>query len=377
MKAEKNNLAKKIKVCHFTSVHDRKDTRIFLKECSSLAEDGFDVTLIVADGQGLAEGNGIRIIDIGKENNRWKRFYRSGRKIYRAALKTNADIFHFHDPELIRYGLKLKKKGKKVIYDIHEDIPEQIKSKPYIHKLLSNLIAWFYKIYENRAARKFDYLIAATPFIKQRFFRINKKTIDVNNYPIADELASSIPDKTVKQRAVCYVGKITTIRGAYEMVRAMERFDDIRLYLGGQYYSSDLRDSLRNETGWKKVNELGFLNREEYRDILEKSMAGLVVFHSLPNHLNAQPNKIFEYMSAGIPVIASDFPLWKELVEKNNCGVCVNPLNPVEIADAIEYILNNPDRREEMGENGRKLIEEEYNWKEESKKLLRIYKGLI
>ncbi len=97
----------------------------------------------------------------------------------------------------------------------------------------------------------------------------------------------------------------------------------------------------------------------------------------MPNHVDAQPNKMFEYMSAGIPVIASDFPLWREIIEGCGCGICVDPLDPKKIAEAIDYLVDNPEIARRMGENGRKAVYDRYNWDVEEKKLLALYDSLL
>ena len=105
-------------------------------------------------------------------------------------------------------------------------------------------------------------------------------------------------------------------------------------------------------------------------------MAGLVTFYPLPNHVDAQPNKMFEYMSSGLPVIASNFPLWKKIIEGNKCGLCVDPLDPAAIAKAIDYIVSHPDEARAMGENGKRAVYEKYNWGVESEKLISLYRSL-
>ena len=129
--------------------------------------------------------------------------------------------------------------------------------------------------------------------------------------------------------------------------------------------------------GWDKVCFKGWKSRDEVKSYLEKVRVGLLVFHPVPNHLEAQPNKLFEYLAAGIPVVASDFPLWREIIEKYKCGILVNPLNPQEISNAIQKLLKEERIAEEMGERGQKAIREYFNWDHEFQNLLKMYKELL
>ena len=152
---------------------------------------------------------------------------------------------------------------------------------------------------------------------------------------------------------------------------------EIRLELAGPFFEANVSEEVRDYPGWSRVDELGFVDRAGVRDILGRSVAGLVTFHPVPNHVDAQPNKMFEYMSAGVPVIASDFELWKEIVLGNNCGLCVDPLSPRDLAKAIDYLVTHPAEAESMGDNGRRAVMERYNWSVEERKLLSIYEDLL
>jgi glycosyltransferase involved in cell wall biosynthesis len=360
----------KNKICHLTSVHPRNDTRIFYKECKSLSKS-YQVSLIVADGKEDKTITDIDIYDVGKPKNRIDRMLNITQKVYQKALSIDADIYHFHDPELIPIGLKLKKKGKKVIYDIHEDYPRQNLSKDYIPKPLRRIIFNCLETYENYAAKIFDALITATPFINNRFFKLNKISLNINNYPIIDEFNIDLRWEDKKQE-VCYIGGIAKIRGIIEIIDSMEYING-NLNLAGKFETTQIRKEVIIKKGWEKVKEYGFVNRDKVHEILSNSILGLAIFHPEENHINSQPNKIFEYMSSKIPVVASNFPLWKEIIEKNNCGICVNPLKPKEIANAVNYLLSNPDIAQEMGKNGRIAVEKKYNWDIEIKKLLKLY----
>jgi len=361
-----------MRVCHLTSVHHRNDTRIFVKEIPALVDAGYDVSVVVADGKGDEQRPGHNLYDVGASKGRINRIFKHTGKVREKALAINADVYHFHDPELIPVGLHLTKKGKKVIYDIHEDVPRDIQSKDWIPKLLRGVVAWCFEKYEDRASRKLSALVTATPFINERFRKINPRAVNINNYPIIEELDESTP-WSEKERAVCYIGEITRIRGAEEMVKAMDEVDG-KLYLAGKYEVDSLREKLHEMPSHSKLEDMGFVDRETYASILAKSMAGLVIFYPESNHINAQPNKIFEYMSAGVPVIGSNFPLWKDILEKDECGICVDPMKPIEIARASNQLLDNPELAERMGNRGRVLVREKYNWEQEITKLLELYK---
>ncbi|MBX3598213.1 MAG: glycosyltransferase family 4 protein [Rhizobiaceae bacterium] len=367
------------RVIHLTSAHQRRDIRIFLKECCSLAAAGYDTHLVVADGLGDALVSGVHIKDTGsKSGGRLSRMALSAFKVYSAGLALDGDIYHLHDPELWLWALALKAKGKKVIFDAHEDLPAQILTKPYIQPYLRKLIAGLTDKVERFVARKIDAVVGATPSISHKFAAIGvRRTVDINNFPLEGELVSA--DRAAEgSRAVCYVGGISAIRGIAELVEAMALTrTDARIILAGSFGPASLRADMVAKPGWNAVDEVGQVNRDAVREILGKSIAGLVTYLPAPNHVHAQPNKMFEYMSAGVPVIASDFPLWREIVEGNDCGLLVDPHNPKAIAEAIDTLVSSPEMTRCMGENGRRAVKEKYNWAIEEAKLIALYKDIV
>lgn len=363
-------------VAHLTSAHPRYDPRIYLKQCMGLADHGYKVSLVVADGLGHENAGGVDIIDVGLLPGRINRIFRTTDRVFQAALGLNADIYHLHDPELIPAGLRLKWHGKRVIFDSHEDVPVQLLSKPYLNPWVLHWLSRMYAGFEKFACARFDGIVAATPFIRDKFVHINPRTVDVCNYPVLGEF-TPCDNWRRKRDEVCYVGGLSAVRGARELVAALARVRaDVRLNLVGAFSEHDLRAELEREPGWGRVNEWGILDRDGVRRTYENSLAGLVTLHPIPNYLEALPIKMFEYMSAGIPVIASDFPMWREIVVGNACGICVDPLDPQAIARAIDYLVTHPKEAEQMGSNGRRAVAEKYNWNVEESKLLWFYAGL-
>ena len=368
------------KVVHLTSVHNAFDVRIFAKECKSLARAGHDVVLVVPHDRDEVV-DGVVIKSVPRAGGRVSRMMRTVWKLYREALRQDAEIYHFHDPELIPVGLLLRARGKKVIYDIHEDYPQAIPSKYYLRYWIRRPVSWVMERFENFASRRFSGLVAVTPAIANRFGDVNSRVRVVQNFPVAEELTKDChPTWDQRQLSVTYVGGISENRGAFEMVRAIALIPPTlpaTLKLVGNFSPSSLRHELAPLAGWEKVEVLGFMDRAGVARVLNSVRAGLVLIHPEPRYKVAYPIKMFEYMAVGIPVIAADFPLWREIIEEAGCGLVVNPLDPQAIAGAIEYILTHPKEAEAMGRRGREAVEKKYNWATEEKKLLALYEEVL
>ena len=364
----------KMRIAHLTTQHARDEVRIFHKECTSIAKGGYDVHFVVADGKGFDQANSVKRHDSGRIPNRFHRVFFQPWKIYSVARRLHAAIYHLHEPELLLIAPLLKNMGAHVVYDSHEDVPRAILGRDWVHPLLRPFVSFFFEMFENTIARQISAVIAATPHIAQRFSKINHRTITVNNFPLQSEMCASM-NPCGDVRTVCYIGGMNRTRGLFEMIHAME-YVDAQLILAGPFESSTVENEARQLTGWSHVDNRGIVSRKEVYQIMAHSCAGLLFFHPEPNHVNAQPNKMFEYMSAGIPVIASNFPLWREIIEGNDCGICVDPLSPKAIAGAIDFLVSHPDRARQMGENGCHAVHNRYNWSIEEEKLLRLYKVL-
>lgn len=363
-----------MKVVHLTTVHPAFDTRIFHKQAKTLVRAGYDVTLIAQHDKDKAL-DGVKIITLPKPKNRFTRFFGLTWRAFHLALRQRADIYHFHDPELIPVGLLLKPWGGKVIYDVHEDLPRQVMSKYWIPPWLRGVVSKVAELIEASAAGILDAIVAATPAIADRF--PHTKTVVVQNFPIVSELQA--PQKTpYRERPLylAYLGGITAVRGALEMVRALEHLPSglqVKLVMAGEFSPSSLYEEVRQLPAWERVEFLGWQDRQQLPNLLDKARVGLVLFHPAPNHIEAQPNKLFEYLAAGIPVVASDFPLWRQIVKKAGCGLLVDPLDPGAIARAVSWLLEHPVEAEEMGRRGREDVLGKYNWEREAEKLLELY----
>lgn len=365
-----------LRAAHLTSVHPRTDARIFLKMCRCLASAGHDITLVVADGLGDEKKDGVRIVDAGKPRGRLDRMLGATRRVLKHALALDADIYHLHDPELLPAGLALKRRGKCVIFDAHEDLPRQVLSKAYLHPAARRSVSVAVGAFERFACSRLDAVVAATPAIRAKFSGMGISAVDIKNFPMLGELDADVAWES-KAKEVCYVGGIFASRGIREIVAAIGLTrSGTRLRLAGNFIERDVRVEVEAMPGWARVEDLGYLSRLGIKAVLARSMVGLVTLHPTPAYIESLPVKMFEYMSAGLPVIASNFPLWRDVIEGNDCGLCVDPLAPQEIANAIDHLVENPEMARRMGENGRRAVHERYNWNIEKEKLLALYANL-
>ena len=360
-------------VAHLTSVHRSDDPRIYLKECASLAAAGFDVTLI-GRGAPPTTPSDVRFISVGDAGSRATRMVLVPLRILRAAWRLKADVYHIHDPELIPVAMVLKARGGRVIYDVHEDLPRQVLYKAYLPRPLRRVASWFASFIEKLAGLAFDGIVTVTPYIASQFPA--RKTIVVGNFPLLGEFAdrAATPDRD-RPPLVAYVGRVTPEIGGLVMARAARIVGlsrACRFVVAGPGGDAILAE-MHRQVAPVNLETPGWLDRDAVAELLGSAAVGLAVFQPLDNYTRAYPTKLFEYMAAGIPVVASDFPMYRDVIVDNDAGILVDPTDASAVARAIEELLDDPARAAEMGERGRQAVIAQYNWQSESTKLVAFY----
>ena len=235
---------------------------------------------------------------------------------------------------------------------------------------LSRMAAWF----EHVGADRFGAVVAATPVIASHF--PPAKTFLVQNFAPLDERPLASKPYADRPRLAVYAGVLAQERGARELVAAMDHLPDVELALAGRFWPLSLQDELAAEPGWARVTHHGWLGRPELSALYGDARVGVVTLRPLPTYMEAQPTKLYEYMAAGLPVVASDFPMWREIVEGAGCGLLVDPLDPAAIAAAITWLLDHPAEAEAMGRRGAEAAATRYNWEQQAQTLLAMYETI-
>jgi glycosyltransferase involved in cell wall biosynthesis len=364
--------APSMKVVHMTSVHARNDVRILLKECASLQSAGHDVRLLVADGQGDGTASSVRIIDVGlRSRRRLARASLTGWRMYRAARRQRADVYHLHDPELLPWAVLLRMAGYRVVYDAHEHLADDILAKPYLSAWMMRMLVATAAPGELFMARRMSAVVAATPAILKRFSERARISVGVYNFPLEHELTRGGAWSYRKPQA-CYVGGVSVSRGVRELIMAAQ-FARTRIVIAGPLWDGLTEQTLSSVPGWNKVSYVGSLGRQVVGELMASSRVGLVTFLPTRSHVDSMPNKLFEYMSAGIPVVASNFPLWQSVVDRTGSGLCIDPTDPQAIAEAIDRLAEDDEFAARCGRNGMRAVTETYNWNGQAAKLIALY----
>jgi len=365
-----------IKVCHITTVHSSTDVRIFHKECKTLAREGYEVYLIAPHDK-EEEIDGVHIIPLPKKGGRLYRFIFKKRIALKSAKTVNAEIYHFHDPEMLFLGLRLKLMGKKVIYDVHEDVPAQILNKDWLGSLLiRKIISKSFNAFEKWACRYFDGVVTVTVDIAEKFY-MNKRTTLLRNLPsivIIDE--SKQLEKTREKFTMLYAGGLTEIRGIKELIQATNYLNgEVELLILGKWDDPVYEKECEGLEGVKYTKYLGFKPVKEVYSYMKSVDLGLCTLYPTLNHIKSWPVKAFEYMACGLPILMSDFPCWMEVFEEN--AIFVNPMEPKKIAEKIEGLVKDIEYTRQLGLNNRQIVEAKLSWEAEEINLINLYKDIL
>lgn len=359
------------RILHLSTVHPASDPRILEKQAAAMVAAGHDVTVIARESTGL----GDRGLDLGvvidplpvAEGRRERLIDQLG---LQARIDGYApDLVVVHDPELLPFANWLKRAPIKVVYDAHEDLPLQLLSKPWIPEWARTPAAMAAMLSQKPLMARLDGLMAATEPVAES---LGLPATVVRNYP---DLRALPKPRAVKDREkiLAYVGALSEIRGLFEMLDLLEQLPDYRLRLVGRWESDALKRSAQAHPAWDRVEATGPLPHGEALEAVGTASLGLCLLHSRPNYLEALPTKLFEYMALGIPVLASNFRLWREIVEEAGCGAVADPQKPASVLAQAKGVL----RARGLGRKGRKAVEQRYNWQGESERLLRFIDSLL
>lgn len=368
------------KVCILTSAHHALDARIFYREAVSLAEKGYEVHVFGNHPKDELLKN-VYIHAVRCPNNGWFRKLSSSFNFLLRVFGEKADIYHFHDPDLIFCGLALQIFGKKVIMDVHEDFKLTIINKRRnLPKILRYIIATSFDVIEKLSSRVFSGVIVVSEEIERKFHFSNVAL--VRNFPIINKVPrrTRTRDNTFN---VIYTGSIDHSRGCWQILEAFDlfkyRYPLTKLTMIGSFSESQLERDLKEKAiKIGSVDIRGYLPWEQVRSEQLEADVGLVIsFYNKQSHEKAYPVKLFEYLSAGLPVIISRKHFWQQLLNESEFGIMVEGEDPEEIANALYKLATDRESRIRMSLAGRKVVEQNFSWSGEFIKMNSLYQKIL
>jgi len=369
-----------IHAVHLSTVHHPHDTRILYRECGSLVKNDYQVSLLVCSDESVDIG-GINVIRFPMPKSRRERMTSTAYKFIQKAIQLDADIYHFHDPELAPWMLLLRLRGKKVIFDVHENIMGSISDRSWIPKPLRPIVLTAMKICLPIIMNQFEVVFAERSY-PSAYPWVKNYTI-ICNFPNIEFFPKKTIENNFQKFSIVYVGSITESRGIVDILDALlilkNRRIEVDFYLIGKANLAKDQDikGLIDERNLSNVHVLGYIPQPEALEIVSRCHLGLAVLHPVKNYLLSYPTKIFEYMGCNLAFLTSDFPLYQEIIDKWQCGYTVQPESHVKLADAIEFCYANISILLEIGARGRKAVESEYNWSHEERNLLGLYEQIL
>lgn len=357
---------------HLTSAHDAPEVRITHRQLPALAEAGYRVVLVAAR-MDPPEGAPYRGIRVGHRGGRLARFLLAAPRTAWAGFRTGAPVLHLHDAELMPWGLLLRLAGRRVVMDVHEDLGARLRNRHWVPPVLRRGLGWAARRVEQALLSGFDAVLLAEEGTRSRY---PSRAVALRNLPPLGELLPGTRPQAERPPRFAYVGRISAERGLWSMLDGIER-TEARLVLAGPFAPAALREAAMAHPAWAQVEAPGALARADIASLLGQVRAGLVLFLDTEQYRATQPTKLFECMAAGLPVIASDLPALRRVVEPHRCGLLVDPADAQAVAGAMRWILAHPAAAEAMGRRGRAAIEASLNWETERRTLLDLYQGLL
>ena len=366
-----------IKVAHLSPHRDPFEPRMFFEALSGAAA-GLDV-MVVAPHERDETREGVRILGIPRYRNRLERVTITCWRCVRRAMAERPDIYHLHEPDLIPWGLWLRLSGRRVLYDVHEDYAAAAVVRPWLPGWARRAVAAFVGAVSTLARRAFTIVIA-----ERYYARLFPGGIEVLNYARLEEYAGlqSIARQPPSRPRALYTGSVTDSRGARHHARLLDRLPaDAELLLIGQCAIPDLGAELEAKAAadprLRLVLAPGWVPRSTIAAYYAESWTcGLAIFPDTPHYREKELTKFFEYMAAGLPIVCSDFPVWRELVVGNAVGLAVDPEDPAAATAALIWLHEHPEQAAAMGQRGRELVRNRYNWDTQASRLVELYRSM-
>lgn len=382
-------MATQKKYCFFSSMPRQEREVIMFRQAHSLLADGFEVLDVVSDARPKETKQGVIITPTGyRAYNFWQRIFVAPRKLYKKLLEVDADVYHTVHVDQLMTCLKLKRKGKKVIFEMQEDHPYSLYWKSNAPKWMLKPVVWLMTKWMGYVFRRLDAITGLTydcvDYIKS--WGVSPEKVHLwGNFPeIRKDYSLSLDDYLKREDRLLYFGIIYSYSKQEVILQALKELPDVKYLVAGLFMGTEkntYKPMIMNMPEWKSVEFIEGFKHEELEGFINRSTISNVVrdFSVYPMEKSGSFGiiKVFESMEAALPIICSDMPIYRDIMKEYKCGILVDPLNKDQIRDAIEYLVTHKEEAWRMGQEGRRAVIEKYSWDALSVKYLEIVNGML
>ena len=379
----------KKKYCYFSSMPRNRLEVIMYRQGRSLIKDGFCVYNVVSDNLSPENEQGVQIVPSGfNARNTFQRIFVSPFRVYRKLIEVDADIYHTFCVDLLLICLLLKRRGKKVVFEMREDHPYSLYWKSSTPKWLLRPIVWIMSKWMGFALRRVD-LVTTLTYEEEAYLKswgiAPEKILLWGNFPeVRKDYHLSLEDYIQRENRILYFGLIYSYSRQEIFLRALKGLSMVKYRVAGRFMGNEVdtyRKKITNMPEWKEVDFIEGFKHEELDSFIASSTISNVLrdFSAYPMEKSGSFGiiKIFESMEAALPIICSDMPIYRDIMKEYKCGILVDPLNETQIRDAIQYLVTHKEEAWRMGQEGRRAVIEKYSWDVLSLKFLSIINNLI
>ena len=371
------------KFCFFIATDRHHDEIVIFRQAKSLIEAGFEVSLIVSDDEPEEYIDGVRVVPNGfKQSGYLKRILRLPSAMFKKAKEIEADIYPPCSVDVLSVGLRLRTRGRIILFHLREGHPYTFAHSTSYPKWLKKIIIPLMALWMRFCLKRYDYVITVTDTIADYLKKWGvEKVLVQGNFPIINRSYElTLDDYLSRENTLFYFGLVYTVSRQQFVLDALQKVDNVKYLLAGKFTGNGwYYEELRKHPKWKDVEFINGFKHEELSSFFKRStMCNVLRDFSRTESPNGSMGiiKLFESMEAALPIICSDVPVYREMMNKYKCGLLVDPKNSDQIAEAIKYLVEHKEEAWHMGQEGRRAVIEEYSWDAQSKKYLEIVSGL-
>ncbi|RJP50885.1 MAG: glycosyltransferase [Anaerolineaceae bacterium] len=375
----------KLRIAIVTSIHPDFDFRVW-KYATSLTRAGQEIHLICP--WNLEEGSlieGVKMLTFSRVENRFLRIFLVPYRVLKTLLPIirQVDIIHFHDIDLLPL-MAIVSLVKPVVYDVHENYADEMLVRNWIPRFLRWPLYWYVRFIQIIFPLILRNIVLVVPYQDHEFNNNRLNKIQIMNFASL-RLLEDFKDNYMKRDSqILFSGSHYEENGSMLLLDITEemkrRCVKAQVVATDRFSSRRYREQFEAEIKRRDLTNIRIVHcvpSDRIMSILNEATVAVLTDLRVPKAIKGIPTRLFEYMAAGLPVVASDLEILVDIISDKQCGLLARPEDPGMFVDAIEKLVNEKDFAYSLGLNGQNAFRRNFSWESQIPDLLKFYAGII